>query len=788
MANWPGTVVQPQEAYGNRRILTQGPLAAPTQAQQAPQGSVAGEYPGEAVDGLAVREGNLAGDIGFYNDSAMDANSRPVGSDEFQRAAWEGIQNGSIRNMRDFEELQAKFGFTFSPENRALAAQIFENAAKGIPISGVNPAEFATRPIAELRQNAILPEKLDAAARGGAGWIGLDDEIDALTTTALHGGKLRENLANSRAIRDYDEENNFWPRLGGEVVGSTLTGFGLPSRLREVGSVAARQVIRMGGTREAALTAARRAIAIRSAQEGAAMGGTSGFFEADGNLLDRTAGGFGGALAGGTAGAAFGGVGSRLAQRGMRRVEGAGSPSEELMGAYDRLEIDPFSPDVGGATTRRIAAATVQTPFGAAPIVKAAQRVTDQAQGVRDRVAGRIGNALNPEAAGEAGIQGARDFIARTSTQGNLLYRAAEQAAADTRIKPTQALAKLDEHIAELAETPTGSTGLAQLEALRDALSKGDFTVRGIRNMRTALRDEFESAGLRGSDIERRAKQVVDAANEDVISGLRAAGRDEAAERFAKADAFWKKRLETIDSVIEPIIGKDGGKSGEEVVAGLQRAMKGNNRRFVEYLDALPEAERNDIRATLISRLGRSTKTGQNDEGTAFSLQTFLSNWDEIGESAKRALFGPESRAAMNDLAKVANASREAQVYANKSQTGGAMGGLFTGLTALPTMFGVILGQNLSGRLIASPRFARWLARAPRTQLSTPAYIDRLGRIARAEPAIAGDVLSLQRQLMDAFSGAPSKLAAEEDKQEPSGIVGQNNESAEQRRQPELTP
>lgn len=781
------------EFEGGNTQRSQAPASRPTpvpaqqaQPMQQPQGGVFMEETSvvaEEPQGPRVAGGALPGDLGFYNQSAMDANSRPPNSDAYQEAMWRGLQDGSIRTPEQANQLAAKFGLQI-PDQEALARAF----APGTTITGVSPAEYPTRPVAELRQNAVLPEQADAFARGVAGTFGIDDEIDAIVTTAMRGGDLRQNLQNSRAIRDYDEENNFWPRLGGEITGGIVSGAGLPSRVGEAGQVAARLALRQGLGREAALQAARRAVVGQAARESGALGAIAGFGETDGNIGDRALGALGGGAAGTVVGGTLGGIGSRVAQRGFERTaERSATPAEEVIGAYDRLNIAPFAPDVGGPTTRRLAAATVQTPFGAAPIVRAAQRVTDDAQGVRDRIATGIGRALNPEAAGETAISGAKEFIARTSAQGNMLYKAAQEAAGDARIRPTNALANLDGHIAELAETPGGAIGLSRLQSLRDELGKGDFSVRGILNMRTALRDEFESQGLRGSDIERRVGQVIDAANQDVIEGLRAAGNDVAATRYANAADFWRKRLETIDNTLGPIIGKRGEKSGEEVVLALQRAMKGNNKRFVDFLDALPEAERNDVRATLISRLGRSTKGAQNDEGTAFSLQTFLSNWDDIGESAKRSLFGPEARSAMNDLAKVASASREAQAYANRSNTGGAVGGLLTGVAALPSMFSIVAAQNLSGRLIASPRFARWLARSTKTELSPPAYIDRLSRIARAEPAIAGDVLQLQRRLQEAFA-SPARVAADEAPNDGGGIVWDDSEQGEQDQQTGPTP
>ncbi|WP_343518089.1 hypothetical protein [Sphingomonas sp.] len=754
--------------------------------------------------------GHLEGDLGFYNDSAMDANSRPPRSDEFQRAAWEGLQNGSIRTLRDFEELQAKYGFVFSPENREKAAKAFEDAARGIPITGVNPAEFAVRPISELRQNAVLPEWMDATARGAAGFAGLDDEIDAIATTAIHGGEFRQNLSNSRAIRDYDEENNFWPRLGGELAGGLAAGMATPSRIREAASLAARQVIRMGGSREAALAAARRAVAIRSAQEGAAFGAVAGFGEADGNVLDRTLGALGGGAAGGVAGGALGAVGARFAQPRMARQPV--TDGQQAMQAADRLSerlpdgqnLDLLPADVGGAATRRITSGTFQTPFGVGPLARASNRVIERGRAALDNVAASVGQASDLEAAGDAARRGAMRYIRQSGSRIGRVYDTASAMSRDARIELTGAKRMLDEQIARLEQNPTAGRALEEARQLRRSLD-GEFTVQGVRDMRTEM---FVAPELRGTPIERRMRQVVDAAGQDIEQGLRSQGLGDAANAFASADRQWRQRLKTIDRVLEPIIGKHGddeilaAKSGEEIANALTRAAKGNSLRLQRFLETIPEDEASLVRATLIGRLGLAREGAQNADGTAFSLSTFLTNWNKMNERARRAVFGDEARAALNDLATVASASREAQRFANSSNTAGANAvnltsgslgaaviSLLTGnFTAAAALASPAATQAISGRLLASPRFARWLARAPRTQLSAPAYIDRLSRIARAEPAIAGDILSLQRHLTNAFSGAPSKLAAEQGEQESGGVVGENNEGAEQRRQPELAP
>jgi hypothetical protein len=246
------------------------------------------------------------------------------------------------------------------------------------------------------------------------------------------------------------------------------------------------------------------------------------------------------------------------------------------------------------------------------------------------------------------------------------------------------------------------------------------------------------------------------------------------------ADKQWRERLSTIERVIEPIIGKaDAPRSGEEIVAALQRAGKGNAIRLGKFIDTLPSEESGMVRATIINQMGRAGDGAQNAAGDAFSLAKFLTDYNKLTPSAKVTIFGAEGRAALDDLAIVASGTKAAQQYANHSNTGGVVGNLMTMGSAtggLPTFLTTIAAQYGLGRLLASPRVARWIARAPRTGLSGPAYIERLSRIARAEPAIANEVLQLQQRLTDAFASSPARLAADEAGNEPAVGNGQSGQ------------
>lgn len=591
------------------------------------------------------------------------------------------------------------------------------------------------------RRGSGIVETVDAGMRGAADVVtlGLSDEIAAIGNTILDPNTtLRDNLDRERATDRYDEEFNLGARLTGQIAG----GLALP-----VG--AARTPAALG-------------------RVGAAYGGAYGFGSAEGNPIERLPNAALGAAGGGALAAGLGAGAQALGRRiprGGTSNTGA-TPAVALMAAADRQGVQPMPADVGGAMTRRLTSAAAQAPISAIPITRAGERVTEQALGARDRIAAGVGQVVEPELAGETARAGARSFITRTSSRGGNLYRTAERMAGNDRVTPTNALAALDRNIAELSEAPGGAAGLDALRTLRtDIAERGTVSVAGVRAMRTTLRDGFIKDGLRGSDLERRVNQVIDAASQDLVDSLTQGGKPEAARAFAVADRYWRNRLRTIDETLEPIIGKDGAKSGEQIVASLQQAARGNAARLGAFVRALPAEESSVVRATMIGQLGRASAGAQDAAGGAFSLPQFLTHWNQMTPGAKRALFDPASRAALDDLAVIAQGSKEASRFANTSNTAGGVVGqtLVTGavgaLFDMGTMAAALASQYGAGRLLASPRFARWLARAPRTR-NPQQHLDQLSEIAAKEAAIAPEILGFQQRLTDALVKEPARLSA----------------------------
>lgn len=428
--------------------------------------------------------------------------------------------------------------------------------------------------------------------------------------------------------------------------------------------------------------------------------------------------------------------------------------------AAKRIGLDKYiTPTVvGGSKIRNLTAAVAQSPIGVGPINRGASNLTAAGEQLIADHAATFGDAVTDrEALGSVASEAAQKYVAGAKGAGGRMYDVAAKKAGDATIDLPQARQVLDEQIARLNDVPGGGAGLKDAQDLRAALDR-PYPVQGVRDMRTEM---FVSPEFRNTPVEGRMKQVVGAASQDVVNGLRAQGLNDAAAAYTAADNNWRDMLANIQKNIEPIVGKMSNlKSGEQVATSLNSAIKNNGARAAAFVNALPTEQQGIVKASLLSPMGR-------DLNGNFSLSRFSDDWGKISPSAKSMFFGGEGRSALDDLATVGKQVKAAQRYVNFSNTGSVDAAIATGAAmsqGLVPFVTAVVGQGTLGRLLASPRFARWLARAPSTTLSSPAYIDRLSRIAAAEPAIAGDVRALQQHLQTSFGQTPMVAAAQDRK------------------------
>lgn len=642
----------------------------------------------------------------------------------------------------------------------AMLGQSIDQAKKGFAFQGLDTsqAEAAYRAKLEQRLNASGFDPNSAGAYGDRldqGLLqGLADEFVGV------GGGLAAAFQNEGIGTGYTEARDL-ERLKQEQMREAQGVSGYATEL--AGNFA-------GGL---ALPGATAGGVRGAAQAGATAGGIAGFGYGEG--LGGSVGGAAlGAGVGAGLGAGAGKLGDVMAARAANRAAQPITDGAEVISAAERLNqqfgtnIQPLPADVGGATTRRMTGAMAQFPLAAGSITKAAQNVTDEAALARDAIAGLFGTPTTREAAGESALTGAQKFIKTSRAKVNALYTKAKNLGGSEPVDLAGARAVLDAEIAELQGVPGGSKILDKITKLRADLD-GEFPVQGVRQMRTEWRDEFLKDGLRGSNIERIVGKALDAADDDIITSLQTRGRGDAARAYAEAAKAHKERVEVIDQVLAPIIGQKGSepRSVEQVMSALDTASKTNGARLGKFMAALPPEDAATVRGTLIQQLGKASNSTNNAAGDAFSLPQFLTQWNAMSGSAKAQLFGGELRAALDDLARVAQGSKEAQRFANFSNTGGPVGLMATGVNAAslfsePVMATTALAlQYGGGKMLASPAFARWVAKMPKQPALAIKHTQGLSKIAAADSVIAADALGLQRQLIAAFEQGPQRLAAD---------------------------
>lgn len=651
--------------------------------------------------------------------------------------------------------------------------------------------------ISDARGRGGLGEGADAFVRGAADTVslGFGDELAAAGDTLFGGGTMDDNLSRQRAIDAYDAENSPWLRGAGQLAG----GLALP-----VGRVAtAGDAVRVG----------------------AGYGGAYGFGSGDG-IADRLTGAGAGALTGGAIAGGLQRVGGTIGSRLARGRDG----NPEARGIYEaaqRQGVDLLPADVGGDMTRRFTAGAAQTPLGAGPILSTARRAQDQAAGVVRRAASAVTDPADQYGAGRAAQRGAERFVSDSEKRAGRLYDAISvpdrmPAVTDASVSALERITQGMESNPELSRIWTGHPRLrATMEALRrpsvrersgpagypmlekeviengqsrwvpmsqreieaGAPEGGQVSWADMKRLRSIIGEIVgkPSFGSEGNEI--AANRALYAALSDDMRATAERAGPEALRQFERANGFWRGRQERIANVVVPILGKEGGADGQAAFNAIQNwaGTRGESSRVGRLLRSIPKDEAETIGATFISELGRPS-AGRLSDQNPFSLSDFATHWNKLDQKAKSALFTKEQNAALNDLFTIASGTKEAQRFANTSNTAGALmshgttastiAGLGAAATGQPlaalAAFAPAIGQYVTGRMLASPKFVERLAMAAKAK--TPgaqrARLQALSSAIARDPALAQEGLGLQQYIAKVANDNLSAAAAGGDQKE----------------------
>lgn len=355
-------------------------------------------------------------------------------------------------------------------------------------------------------------------------------------------------------------------------------------------------------------------------------------------------------------------------------------------------------------------------------------------------------------------------FGERSAAAGERLYTKAYSAAGDTAILPRQALATIDDEIARLGQNAeTNAPVLKELQKLRaDMSASGGKGVQALRDLRTSVGRNVD--GSVKSEMTRISKRLYGPLSDDISDGLTAAGKGDAAKLFGKADKLWSKRGDTLDEINDLL-----GKSPDELAARLQAmaGRGGNSDRLSTFFSTATNGERMKLQGAFIKSLGRAAGGKATTGADEFSVETFFTKWNNMGDRAKNVLFTGQTRKDLDDLAKVMGAERSYRNKGNHSKSGlvvlsglGAYG-FNQGATSDGEGEGYDIGAGVEAllkhaatgiglaALLAIPGFARMVVRRSKgAQITVEQVAKRLEVAAKRSPDQAAQLMGLRDKVL----------------------------------------
>jgi len=613
------------------------------------------------------------------------------------------------------------------------------------------------------------PEYKDYSSLMASGQLaGGSDELKGIiggVGSALSGNGFEAGYTKSRdtvrAIRDRAYEKHPYISGATEMLGALGTPGGVAKGVMRGGTLAERIAAGAGA----------------GFRQGIAAG--YGYGEGAGDSIKGAAiGGAGGALIGGALPLAGKGLSAAYNFATKRPVIAGGQQIADAAAAENIPISRPFlDPSVRNKVTY------LDTTARGAPIIQGALGDTSNAIETRAATLGKGGNVVDAYEGGQAIQKAGKGYITRAKSLTDRLYDRAKSAVPEgVTIEPANAVAEIDRNIAELSKTPTVNAGtIKYLQDLKTDFSK-PLDIDALRGMRTNMRGQINERNLTHTDAERRVIGVLEAASRDIQTQL-AEKAPMAGSRYARADTAFKGKQDKIKNVIQTFLGPRNANIPPEQAFSRLESMarsRGNSQGLQSMVGEMDKADVRDIAATFADSLGK-------DAAGDFSPARFIAHAGKLSPRARRIIFGDEGAETISNLVKVSNAFRKVSAMANHSGTerarnyrgaigkvfgfvaggaggysaGGGMGaavGAMAASQAADAIGGIMNAR--SARALMSPNVAKWLKQTPTNPAAIESHIARLSTIAAREPAISGDIISLQNYLSQAFNQAPLRAAA----------------------------
>lgn len=251
--------------------------------------------------------------------------------------------------------------------------------------------------------------------------------------------------------------------------------------------------------------------------------------------------------------------------------------------------------------------------------------------------------------------------------------------------------------------------------------STNTLPFEAVKKTRTLVGNEIADNSLISSVPRSKWNPLYGALTQDLgVAATQAGPKAEGA--FSRANDYTRSGMQRLDRVA-PFANKDAPEQSFQL---LGRTLGDNVSTLQAVKKTLPEGARGTVAGTVIEKLGTANPGAQNEAGSVWSPETFLTNWNKMKPEARAELFSgfPNSAQVMADVSAVAKSTAtmrdSSKLWANPSGTaanlaargtiGAVLGG---GIASLGGLLNPAVPALAAGGLLG----ARWAAGATTSPL-----------------------------------------------------------------------
>lgn len=280
--------------------------------------------------------------------------------------------------------------------------------------------------------------------------------------------------------------------------------------------------------------------------------------------------------------------------------------------------------------------------------------------------------------------------------------------------------------------------------------ARNTLPFEAVKKTRTLVGNEIADNSLVSGVPRSKWNPLYGALSEDMGAAARAAG-PQAERSLNRANQYTRAGMGRLDRVA-PFANVE---APEQAFQMLQRTLGDNVSTLQAVKKTLPQGARGTVAGTVIEKLGSATAGKQNADGTEWSPETFLTNWNRMKPAARDELLSGFKNAAqvkadIEAVAKATSMMREnSALWANPSGTaanaaargiiGTVMGG---GAASLLGLLNPAVPAAAAGGLLGANKLARSLTNQQNVNsMAQRSYIDPALLDAQARALIGGGLL-----------------------------------------------